>query len=182
MKLSFINLFQMACALTQGFSLDCIDANGGIKEVYFTELNSIASITEASGVVTAITKATGKRFYKYQLPKETAGFSDTWTVSPDNYTSFSAQTLNIILIRLSANKRNEIMLLGRNFLVAVVVDNMGTAWLLGRTLGITMTSGKGEGGVKLGDRNGYTLDFAGSEPEMAPTVTTALLTGLETPG
>ena len=172
----------MSCALTQSISLDCIDAKGGIKEVYFIELANVSAITEASGVVTAITKTTGSVFRKYALPKESSTFSDTWTVSVDNGTSFSAQTLDITAIKLQTNLRNEIMLLGKNNLIAVVVGNNSDAWLLGRTLGINMTTGKGEAGTKLGDKNGYTLAFAGSEPEMAPYVQAAVITTLQTPG
>lgn len=172
----------MSCALTQDITLDCIDAAGGVKEVYFIELNNVSAITEASGVVTAITKASAKFFRKYQLPKETGNFTDTWTVSVENGTAYAAQTLTIAIIKLQATVRNEIMLLGKNNLITVVVDRNGTGWLLGRELGLNMTTGKGETGTKLGDKSGYTLDFAGNEKELAPTVNAATLLTLQTPG
>ena len=37
----------MACALTQGYSLDCRDSLGGITEVYFIEKGNISAITVA---------------------------------------------------------------------------------------------------------------------------------------
>ncbi len=55
----------MACALTQGYTLDCRDSLGGITEVYFIEAGNVSSITEASGVVSAIVKGSGKVFRKY---------------------------------------------------------------------------------------------------------------------
>ena len=59
----------MACALTQGYVLDCKDSLGGITEVLFIAKQDVTATTEASGVITAITKAAGKRFYKYELVK-----------------------------------------------------------------------------------------------------------------
>jgi hypothetical protein len=52
----------MACALTQGYALDCRDSLGGITEVYFIEFKNVSAVTEASGVVSAITKGAGKVF------------------------------------------------------------------------------------------------------------------------
>ncbi len=46
----------MSCALTQGYTLDCRDSLGGIVEVYFTEAANVTASTEASGVITALTK------------------------------------------------------------------------------------------------------------------------------
>ena len=98
----------MPCNLTQSYNLDCRDSVGGLKEVYFMELGNLTSFTEASGVVTAITKASGKKFYKYSLIKQTSKFEDTLTVNEENGTVYSAQKLTIILNKLQANTRNEI--------------------------------------------------------------------------
>jgi hypothetical protein len=61
----------MACALTQGYTLDCSDSYGGVKELHLIEFDNVSSFTESAGVVTAITKATGKAFKKYtKLPTQ----------------------------------------------------------------------------------------------------------------
>ena len=51
----------MPCALTQGYVLDCKDSLGGITEVYFMAAQDVSTTTEASGVITAITKKAGKK-------------------------------------------------------------------------------------------------------------------------
>ncbi|MDL5049559.1 hypothetical protein QQ054_26430 [Oscillatoria amoena NRMC-F 0135] len=51
----------MACALTTGFTLDCRQSNGGIEAVYFTEIANKATLTAASGVITAFTLAATKK-------------------------------------------------------------------------------------------------------------------------
>ena len=172
----------MACALTQGFNLDCRDAVGGLKEVYIIELDNVASITEASGVVTAITKETGKRFWKYSLIRETSNAEETITGNEQNGTIFYAQKLDIIVNKRQVSVRNEILLLAKNHLTIVAVDNIGNAWLYGRVNGLMLNAGTSPSGTAWGDRNGYTLTFSGNETELAPQVQASLISSLETAG
>src|SRR5689334_21696326 len=111
------------CALTQDLNLDCRDSIGGIKTVSVIEIGNISSMTDASGVVTAITKVSGKVFRKYSLIRDTSNASETLTVSEQNGTVFSAQQVEIILNKRQANTRNEIMLMAKNNLVFIVTDN-----------------------------------------------------------
>lgn len=172
----------MACVLTQGLNLDCRDSVGGIKEVYITEIGNVSAVTEASGVVTAITKATGKRFWKYSLIRDTSNFDQVPTVSEQNGTVFYAQTLQIIMNKMQASTRNEILLLAQNNIAAVVVDNNGTGWLLGKEFGLVLNGGNSGSGTAWGDRNGSTLPFAGNEKQLAPTVSSSVISALETIG
>lgn len=172
----------MACALTQGYTLDCRDSLGGIVEVYFTEAANVSSSTEASGVITALTKASGKRFWKYELVKDTSMFNQTLTSSVANGTVFYAQELMIVLNKLQVNTRNEILLLAKNSLVAVVKDSNGLYWYLGKTRGIDLTAGTAGSGTAQGDRSGFSLTFTGSEPALAPSVESSVAAALTTPG
>ena len=74
----------MACALTQGYTLDCKDSLGGITEVYFMAKQDVASYTVSGGVMTALTKDSGKRFYKYELGKTTSGVGANINASAEN--------------------------------------------------------------------------------------------------
>lgn len=179
----------MSCALTQGFNLDCREGVGGTKEVYIIETDNVASITETSGVVTAITKSTGKRFWKYSLVRETSNATETITGSEANGTLFYAQQVQLIINRRQASVRNEIMLLAKNRLTIVVVENQvisGTqqnrSWLYGRVNGLLLNGGSSDSGTAWADRNGYTLPFTGNEVELAPEVLFSVLATLETPG
>jgi len=171
----------MSCALTQGYVLDCREGIGGLKEVYIIEFLNVASITEASGIVTAITKVSGKRFWKYSLVRETSMAKESIVGNEQNGTIFYDQEVNIILNKRQASVRNEVMILARNFLMLVGVENSGKAFLYGRDQGLQLLTGSSESGTAWGDRNGYTLPFAGKERELAPEVTAGILASLETP-
>lgn len=172
----------MSCALTQGYVLDCKDSLGGITEVYFMAFQDVASTTEASGVITALTKDSGKRFYKYELVKGTASLTETINSNVQNGTLYYTPELTIILNKLQANTRNEILLLAKNLLVAVAKDSNGKFWYLGKTRGLDLTAGSGTTGTAEGDRSGYTLTFAGAEPALAPEVDSTVAASLETAG
>jgi hypothetical protein len=168
----------MACALTQGYTLDCKDSLGGITEVYFIEKVNVSSTTEASGVITAITKGSGKVFRKYELVPGTSSLTENINANVQNGTVFYAQELSIILNKLQANTRNEILLLAQNTLVAVVGDNNGKYWYLGKVHGLNMSGGNGATGTAQGDRSGYTLTFSASEGALAPEVASGVISGL----
>ena len=172
----------MACALTQGYTLDCKDSLGGITEVYFMAFQDVASTTEASGVITALTKDTGKRFYKYELTKGTSVLTENVNSNVQNGTLYFTPELTIILNKLQVNTRNEILLLAQNRLVAVAKDNNGKYWYLGKTRALDLTAGSATSGTAEADRSGYTLTFAGAEPSMSPEVNSAVAAALTTAG
>jgi hypothetical protein len=172
----------MPCALTSGYTLDCKDSSGGIVEVYFIEKGNVTSIVDASGVVTGITKAAGKRFWKYELPKETGALTETLTGNVQNGTVFYASEVKVVVNKLVVAVRNEIKLLAQNTLIAVAKDNNGKYWLVGRRNGIDLTTGTMGTGTAFGDRSGFDLTFAGSEPEPMVEVNSSVASALETAG
>ena len=172
----------MACALTQGYTLDCRDSLGGITEVYFMAFQDVSSSTEASGVITALTKAAGKRFYKYELTKGTSVMTENVNSNVQNGTLYFTPELTIILNKLQVNTRNEILLLAQNRLVAVAKDNNGKYWYLGKTRALDLTAGSATSGTAEADRSGYTLTFAGAEPSLSPEVNSAVAAALTTAG
>jgi hypothetical protein len=170
----------MPCALTQGYVLDCKDSLGGMTEVLFIAKADVTATTEASGVITAITKAAGKRFYKYELVKETANFVENINASVENGTVFYQQELTIVLNKLQANTRNEILLLAQSLLVAIAKDNNGNYWYLGKNNGLDITAGNSGTGTAIGDRSGYTLTFTGKEAALSPAVSSGIIAALLT--
>lgn len=169
----------MSCALTQDYSFGCDVGTGGTKELYLIELENIDSITESSGTVTAITKVAGKTFRKYQLVLETANFEENIVGNRQNGTIFYDQKGTIILNKQQVAVRNEIRLLAKNNLVVVIKDNNDTIRLYGRQYGLRLQDGSAATGTAWGDRNGYTLNFTGKEPELAPFVDDATYATLQ---
>ena len=162
---------ELICALTQDYSFGCDTGAGGVaKEAYIIEEDNVDSVTESSGTITAITKAPGKIFRKYQLVQETALAEETMTGNVQNGTLFYAQKFNIVLNRQQVAVRNEILLLAKARIAVVVQDNNGEWRYFGRDQGLKLSTGVATTGTAWGDRNEYTLEFTGNERELAPFV------------
>lgn len=172
----------MPCNLTQGYNLDCRDSYGGVKSVFIMELANATTITQAAGVVTAITKATGKLFYKYNLVAFTGEGDETITPSRENGTLSVTQNIKFPINKMTVAVRNELLLLAKNRLLMVLVDNNGIGWLFGYENGMMLGSSSAKTGKALGDRNGYELAFEGMEKENAYQVDAATLLTLVTAG
>jgi hypothetical protein len=170
----------MSCALTQDYSFGCDVGTGGTKELYLIELDNVASVTESSGTLTAITKVTGAVFRKYQLVAETANFQEDVVGNRVNGTIYYDQKGNIVLNKQQVAVRNEILLLAKNYLIVVIKDNNDTYRLYGRQYGLRLETGSATTGTAWGDRNGYTLNFTGKEPELAPFVDPQIIGTLQT--
>ena len=168
-----------ACALTQDFNLDCRDSVGGLKVVYLIEIGNIISTVESSGTITAITKVTGKIFRKYQLELDTSTFEEDLVGNRQNGTLYVTQSGTIILNKQQASVRNELLNLGKNRLVAVVIDNNSLNKVYGLTQGLMLNSAKATLGTNWGDRNGYSLALAGHEPTLAQFVTDTVIATLQ---
>jgi len=171
----------MACALTTGYTLDCRDSVGGLKSVYLIEIDNVSGVTSAAGVATAISKANGGRFWKYNLVKATGEATEEYQASEENGTFFHNQSINVILNKMQAATRNEIVLLSQNRLMAVIEDRNGKYWLYGKDNGLTLSAGSAKTGVAMGDRNGYELTFSGAEEDPALEVTSGIIAGLIVP-
>ena len=170
----------MACALTSGYTLDCKDNIGVLKSVWFIGYNDVASVTEASGVITAITKDAGKGFYKYQLVRNTASFTENIAGSIENGTVVFNQELLIVINKMQTSMRNEMLLLAKNNMMAVVEDQNGRYWLAGRFNGLDLLTGSVSTGLAQADRNGYSFTFSGGEKESAPEVQSSVISTLTT--
>lgn len=168
----------MSCALTQGYTFDCKDNIGGLKAVWFIGWNDVSSVTESSGTITTITKAAGKVFYKYQLVRNTSSFTENIAGSVENGTVVYNQELLVVINKMQVSMRNEILLLAKNNMMAVVEDQNGRYWLAGRYNGLDLLSGTASTGLAQADRNGYALTFSAGEKEMAPAVASGVIATL----
>ena len=169
----------MACSLTQGYTLGCRDSVGGIKEIRFIEFALVTGIALSSGnVATGITTSGSSKFWKYQLPKQTSQFTETVNPSTENGTLFYQQDLQVVLNKMDASLRNELLLLAQNRLIAIVLDRNDTYWMLGRNNGLELSAGTAQTGTAMGDRNGYDMTFTALEESPMVTVSSGIVAAL----
>jgi outer membrane protein assembly factor BamB len=172
----------MSCALIAGYTIDCRDAVGGIDAIYFAEFADITAV-DASGTVTGITKATGKRFWKFDVPtKSSANATSNPVGSTENGTLFFEQSIDFPVNKRDATTRNIVTTLAKNRVVAVTKDKDGTYRMYFKGYGGYLGSSTGQTGAAAGDANGYILKIEGQEKEDFFVVANAVGLALETPG
>lgn len=166
----------MACSLTQGFTLDCKDAVGGIKSIHLIDW-AASGFSLGGSEVTATTIASGDVF-TYELPKGTGSMVITTNVSTENGTSFNQADVAFKLRRLSTAKRNELKLLAAGRVFCIVIDNNGDGWLAGYEYGCDVTSMTANTGTAMGDSVGYEVTLSAIEAQSPYKVQAAVLTTL----
>jgi hypothetical protein len=173
----------MPCAITAGYSIDCRDGVGGINAIYFAEFGNITTMAESSGTITGITKVSGKKFYKFQVPtKSTATASSNPVGSTENGTLFFEQSIDFPINKRDATTRNIITTLAKNRVICVTKDMDGTYRMYGKENGMFLGASTGSTGAAAGDANGYVLKFEGQEKEDFFVVSDAVGSALETAG
>lgn len=173
----------MSCAITSGYTIDCRDAVGGIDAVFFIEYDGVSSMTDASGVITAITKATGKRFWKFEVPtRSTANATSNPVGSTENGTLFFEQTITFPVNKRDATTRNIVTELAKNRVIAVTKDKDGSYRMYFKDYGGYLGQSTGQTGAAAGDANGYVLNFEGQEKNDFYIVQANVAAAMETAG
>lgn len=178
----------MACAITSGYTIDCRESAGGVEVVYLIENSALydasgnSRVLETSGTVTAISKNSTKRFWKFEVPRATASTSNGITSSQENGTFFYTHQVIFPVNSRSATVRNIINVLAKNRCTFVTKEGDGSYRLYGKEFGLTLDTTEAGSGTALGDRNGYMLTFSSQEREDFLIVPSAIAATLETPG
>jgi hypothetical protein len=148
------------CELNSGFTLDCKNGIGGIKQIVLLDQNLVTGFTlDASNIITAIAGPTDADLYTYELPTQTGSFEETINFNRDNGTVFYTQTVNVMLHKLSAAKRLELQAVAQARVIVFVLDTNGNWWAVGYENGADLSTATAATGTALGDANGYTLAF-----------------------
>lgn len=169
----------MPCALTKGFTLDCKDGVGGVKEVKIKarpdDLSAITVNTDGSATI-GVGLRTG--WYTYELNKEDGTLEEKQSLNPANRTIAYDVTLKFSMFNLTKDKQTELQLVAKNELLVAVKLNDGSAWLLGYDLGGDLTERNYISGKAIVDKNGYdvTILFKGLRPILDITTDYSTLT------
>jgi hypothetical protein len=178
----------MPCAITSGYTIDCRENIGGIQAIWLIsnanlyDASGNTRITESSGTVTAMTKATGTRFYKFEVPRGTAVASTNMTGSLENGTVFFTHELTFPINSRTATVRNIITTLAKNRLTFVTLEMDGVYRMYGAGYGLMMDSTTNSSGTAPGDRNGAELKFSSMEINDFLVVSSSVAANLEVAG
>jgi hypothetical protein len=112
-----------------------------------------------------MTKASGKRYYKFEVPRATASASSNLTGSQENGTIFFTHQVMFPINSRNASIRNIITTLAKNRLTFVTLDMDGVYRMYGASFGLFLDTAESGSGTALADRNGSMLSFSSQETE-----------------
>lgn len=161
--------------ILSGYTKSCRDAQGGVRKFWITEKANISAYTEASGVLTGITMASGKVFWEYEQELNSASYNEDPQTNRQNGALFYAITFNAVLLKRSAALSYQIRALAVQDVVIITLEQTGTMFISGLANGLALDPSTSPTGTASADRNGYELVFKGEEPMSAPTITQAQL-------
>lgn len=159
----------MACDIANGRLEVCKDAVGGIDAIYFINYGDYSyptDVTYVTGTDTIDTVANVTSLYKYEL-KGTNTFDQVITSSRENGTSFVEQTLTVTLKKQDAATHKNVKLLSYGRPNIVIKNRNNQFFLAGLEHGMELTTANVSNGTAMGDLNGYTLTFVGTEKLLA---------------
>lgn len=169
----------MGCAQTlAGLARDCGANIGGIKAVYLANFDDVDTVTLTSGVVSAITMVSSKKFYAYYFNPQTSSFTTTIQANRENGSLFFETVLSLVFTKQDATKRVEIDAIAQAGMAAIVEDNNGNCWYLGKDEPILLTAGTAETGTARADRNGYAIELTDAQAQMPYPVDSSIIAGL----
>ncbi len=171
----------MACDITTGRGIPCLNAKPGIDRFYLiprTELGKEAftiSGGEVTGLDTSITEV-----FKFDIRGDDENvFNNN---KPETGRSSGATTYNeefiVKLAKVDKETTQELDNIAKSTPNVVVKDNNGNYRLMGLSEGTYLNIQEASGGAKT-DFNGYTLTFTATEFEPAPFVDESTITSLE---
>ena len=170
----------MACSfLTASFTNDCNSNQGGVEKIFIAN-GPVEAITQSAGVITAITvdgaALTPADFFTFEVPRQTSSLTETITPSQENGTVTYDQQVTMIFNKLSASKRNQLLLAAEaTSMVVIVKDNNQKYYSIGIERGAYMVSGSAVTGVAYADRSGYEIVIGGMEKAPMFEVTASIV-------
>ena len=151
----------MSCSITNGRSLPCKSAVGGLKNIYFSnyDATNIADLTPSAG---EITFNGSEEFYQYEI-KGNSSLETAINSSRENGTTFYESTLSATFTFLDKATQEEIKLLAAGRPQIVIEDYNGNFFLVGKEHGAEVTGGSIATGAAMGDLSGFTLTLTAQE-------------------
>ena len=169
----------MSCSITSARGIDCRDAIGGLKAIYFCSsysANIIASATVTADSYTIEdadfadwdiygTPTVGKvQVYKYDLVTDLSTFKSGVEADKATGSVMWNQTLDIVLHKIVASDLYQLGLISKNRAQIFVQDSNDNVYLMGATDGCYLTGGDSIAtGTSRSDMNGLSLSFTAKE-------------------
>ena len=166
----------MACSITAARGIDCRDAIGGLKAIYFcssycSDILANATVTDDSYTIETagfatwdIAVSSAVTVFKYDLVTDLSTFKSGVEADKATGSVMWNQTLDVVLQKVVAADLYQLGLISKNRAQIFVQDSNDNVYLMGTTDGCYLTGGDSIAtGTSRSDMNGLSLSFTAKE-------------------
>jgi hypothetical protein len=163
----------MACELTTGFTLGCLEGIGGVKEILIANYTDpvsgndfVSGVTydAVTGQVDGLPTAT---IYRYVPFRNSGSYVETVQKNLETGTLFFSQEVQWTFGKLNQDMRNEFLNVAKAKMIVFVRTNDDQILLVGTTEGSQLTAGTVQSGAQKADLMGYQVTTVAENLEPA---------------
>lgn len=162
----------MACELTTGFTLGCLEGIGGVKEVLIANYDDFETgivYGGPDGEVDGLPGTSGSvKIYRYVPFRNSGSYIETVQKNLETGTLFFSQEVGWTFGKLNQEMRNEFLNVAKAKMIVFVRTNDDQILLVGAGEGAQMTAGTVQSGAQKADLMGYQVTLIAEE--LSPAV------------
>jgi hypothetical protein len=158
----------MACELTTGFTLGCLEGIGGVREVLianFDDFTSGITFDAVTGEVDGLPTAT---LYRYVPFRNSGSYIETVNKNLETGTLYFSQEVGWTFGKLNQDMRNEFLNVAKAKMIVFIRTNDDQILMVGSGEGSQLTAGTVQSGQQKADLMGYQVTLIAEE--LAPAV------------
>ena len=158
----------MACELTTGFTLGCLEGIGGVREVLianFDDFTSGITFDAVTGEVDGLPTAT---IYRYVPFRNSGSYIETVNKNLETGTLYFSQEVGWTFGKLNQDMRNEFLNVAKAKMIIFIRTNDDQILMVGSGEGSQLTAGTVQSGQQKADLMGYQVTLIAEE--LSPAV------------
>jgi hypothetical protein len=153
----------MACELTTGFTLGCLEGIGGVREVLianFDDFTSGITFDAVTGEVDGLPTAT---LYRYVPFRNSGSYIETVNKNLETGTLYFSQEVGWTFGKLNQDMRNEFLNVAKAKMIVFIRTNDDQILMVGSGEGSQLTAGTVQSGQQKADLMGYQVTTTAEE-------------------
>ena len=153
----------MACELTTGFTLGCLEGIGGVREVLianFDDFTSGITFDAVTGEVDGLPTAT---IYRYVPFRNSGSYIETVNKNLESGTLYFSQEVGWTFGKLNQDMRNEFLNVAKAKMIIFIRTNDDQILMVGSGEGSQLTAGTVQSGQQKADLMGYQVTTTAEE-------------------
>ena len=158
----------MACQLTTGFTLGCLEGIGGVKEILIANYAGFETGITYGGTDGEVDGLPTATIYRYVPFRNSGSYIETVNKNLETGTLYFSQEVGWTFGKLNQEKRNEFLNVAKAKIIVFVRTNDDQILLVGAGEGAQMTAGVVQSGAQKADLMGYQVTLIAEE--LSPAV------------